>query len=105
MPEIPAGATKPDDHKKTAAQIEAEGIETVTVADHNGHTYTFPSDPQDWPVKAARSFEEGHAIGAIRILIGAKEYDAQKIDRWTNRQLNALFEKFAEAAGLETSGN
>ncbi|WP_213452895.1 hypothetical protein [Rhizomonospora bruguierae] len=97
----------PQDHlpkKKTAAQREAEGETTVTI-EWEGHEFVVPTDPEDWPTGAMRAFEDGKAFTAIRALIGAKRYDRLGIDSWPNRKTTGLFEKFAEAAGLDDAGN
>lgn len=102
MSTIPDGVKMPEDHK-TPAQREAEGDTTVTI-EHEGHTFTMPADPLDWPVKAMRAFEDGKAFTAIQALIGDRRYVALGMDDWPARKATALFEKFAQAAGLADSG-
>lgn len=91
------------DEKKTPIEAEAAGIETVTVT-FNDTDFTFPSDPLDWPTKVMRAFEEGKAIACIQGLVGERLYQKAGIDDWPVRQTTALFEKFAEAVGLDSAG-
>jgi len=94
----------PQDHKKSAAQIEAEGTETTTI-EYNGHEFTFPSEAQDWSAGVLLAFEDGHAVEAIRRLVGTRRWASLNMDNWTGRQINELFTAFAEAAGFDTAGN
>ena len=104
MPDVPKGATVPEDHKKPAAQIEAEGGGTTTI-EFEGVEYTFPSEPQDWSADTLREFEHGRAVEGCYQLIGPVKWNKLGMGRWSGRRVNALFEKFAEAAGLESRGN
>lgn len=90
--------------KKTAAQAEAEGVETSEIT-YGDHTFTFPADAADWPVKATIAFEEGKAATAIAALLGAKQWGAFLVTEPTNKDLNTVFEQLAEAAGFENAGN
>ncbi len=95
---------KPQDHKKSAAQIEAEGVATTTI-EYNGEEFTFPSDAQDWTNDVLLAFESGRAVEGTRLLIGARRWASLNMDRWTGRQINELFNAFAEATGFDSSGN
>ena len=90
--------------KKTAAQKEAEGVETAIVK-HGDKDYTFPADAADWPVRATLAFEEGRAATAISALLGKEQWQTFMDTEPTNRELNAMFEQMAEAAGFELAGN
>lgn len=96
---VPETAKKPQDRKpakKTAAQREAEGDATVSI-EHRGKTYELPADPQDWPVKVARAYEDGKQTTAAAMLIESAGTD---VDDWTNRRLNEFFEIYAGEIGL-----
>jgi hypothetical protein len=94
----------PQDHKKSAAQIDAEGTETTTI-EYNGHEFTFPSEAQDWSNDVLLAFEAGKAVDAIRMLVGTRRWASLKMGSWTGRQTKELFDAFADAAGFDTSGN
>ncbi len=95
---------KPQDHKKSAAQIEAEGVATTTI-EYNGEEFTFPSEAQDWTNDVLLAFELGHSVEGTRLLIGMRRWTQLKMNRWTGRQINELFELFADAAGFDPAGN
>ena len=106
-PHRPKGIKQPQDHKppkKTAAQIEAEGIPTNTV-EVGGESYDFPSDPQDWPVESTLAFEQNQAASALQALFGPQQWARFMRSKPTNRQLNDLSERVAEAAGFGSLGN
>jgi hypothetical protein len=102
MSSIPEGVKMPED-RKSAAQREAEGAETVTL-DYEGESFTLPADPQDWPTRAMLAFEEGKAFAAIKALIPPRRYQKLGIDDWPARKTTGLFEAFAKAAGLDDAG-
>lgn len=94
---------EPTDHK-SPAQAEAEGVEFVDV-EYNGHTFTFKADAERWSAGTLLEFEQGHAVAGVRLLVGAGRWNRLKMDDWEGRQVNELFAKFAEMAGLGDSGN
>lgn len=73
MATIPKGATVPSDHKKSAAQIEAEGVETVDV-EWRGHTFTIVADADDYPLEAVMAFERGQNFVGLEIVLGPKQW-------------------------------
>lgn len=100
MSEIPAGATKPQDHKKSSAQIEAEGIETVTVT-WRDQEFILPATIEDCPVEVAEAFEDGKGARAVAGILGADRYAAfKKKNKPTVRDLNDLARVIAEAMGM-----
>lgn len=104
---IPANAPKPQDRKppkKTAAQREAEGIETVEV-EYDGEFYEIPADPIDWKVSTTEAFEQGKIVTAIRGLVGREQWAILAGKGYRNRQFRELFDLLAEAGGFEQSGN
>ncbi|PPJ31912.1 hypothetical protein C5E45_33005 [Nocardia nova] len=104
---IPAHAPKPQDRKppkKTAAQREAEGIETAEV-EFDDVIYSIPVDPVDWPLDATEAFEQGKAITAIRGLLGEKQWRVVRSKGYRNKDFNELFNLLAKAGGFSSAGN
>lgn len=99
--EIPDGATKPQDHQKPAAQIEAEAATEVTI-EWRGQSFTIPATLDDCDVDTLEAFENGKAIGAIKGLLGDKAYSAFKRKHKPNvRDLKEFMAVVAEAMGME----
>lgn len=103
MTTIPAGAKKPADHQKSAAQIEAEGAATVDV-EWRDHTFTLPSDLDDVSVTTILAFEEGRVATAIRGLLGAAQWAEFMKTEPVTTDLRDLFDTFGPAMGLGTTG-
>jgi hypothetical protein len=106
---IPAHAPRPQDHKrskkkKTAAQREAEGIETTDV-EFDGEVYTIPADPLDWDVEVTEAFEQGKVVTAVRGMLGPKQWRTVAAKGYTNRQFSKLFDLIARAGGFKNAGN
>jgi hypothetical protein len=99
MPEIPKGATVPADHQKPAAQIEAEKSETTEVA-WRGHTFTVPTDPDDYPTPAVIAAEAGQNLRALEILLGSEQFaEFLKVAPF-KRDVNDYFKVMGEVLGL-----
>lgn len=94
MTAIPKGATVPADHKKSAAQIEAEGIATAEVV-WREHTFTVVADPDDWTVETTIAFEEGKAASGVRLILGPDQWAELLKDKPRNRDIGDLFEHIA----------
>lgn len=111
---VPANAPRPQDRlpkqrkpkkrKKSAAEREAEGIETVEV-EYDGEVYEIPADVQDWPVDVSEAFERGLAVTAIRGLLGRDQWAKVSAKKYRLRQLGEMYERLAEAGGFSDSGN
>lgn len=104
---IPAHAPRPQDHKppqKTAAQREAEGIETVDV-EFDDVVYTIVADPVDWTLDVTEAFEQGKAITAIRGLLGNAQWRVVRSKGYRNKDFNELFNLLAKAGGFGPAGN
>lgn len=99
MPEIPKGATVPDDHKKSAVQLEAEKSETADVT-WRGHTFTVVSDPDDYPVNAVMAFESGRNFSGLEIILGPKQWVEFMKTKPLKRDGVDLFQSIGEALGL-----
>lgn len=104
MPEIPEGATVPQDHKKPAAQIEAERTTTIPVI-WRGQTFTLPASLDDCPVEVVEAYEAGKGARAVAAMLGAEQYaDFKAKHKPTVRDLNELGDAIAAAMGLKSSG-
>lgn len=99
MPEIPKGATVPDDHKKPAAQLEAEKSETTDVT-WREHTFTVVSDVDDYPVEAVMAFETGRNFTGLEIILGPAQWAEFMKTKPRKRDGLSLFEVIGEALGL-----
>ena len=99
MPEIPKGATVPTDHKKPAAQLEAEGAETTEVT-WRGHTFTVATDPDDYPISVVMAFERSQNLTGLEILLGAKQWADLAKTMKTKRDATNLLEVMGEALGF-----
>ena len=104
MTDIPTGAKVPTDHKKSAAQIEAEGVTTVTV-ECNGVHLGFPTDVDDWPVESVLAFEEGKVAVALRGVVDPRQWADLMATRPLKRDLVRIFDQLAESLGMERAGN
>lgn len=105
-PHIPRNAKRPQDHKapkKTAAQIEAEGIETVDI-EWRDLTFTVPATPDDWPVVITLAFEEGKAATGVKGMLGREQWAELMKTKPRNRDLGELFDEIAAAVGLGDAG-
>jgi hypothetical protein len=98
MPEIPTGATVPQDHK-SPAQNDAEKAPTIDVP-WRGLTITVASDPDDYPIPVVMAFEKGQNLTGLEILMGEKQWaEFRKIAK-TKRDATSLLETMGEALGL-----
>ena len=104
MTTIPAGAKVPEDHKKTAAQIEAEGIPTTDV-EWRGLTFTVPTDPDDWSVEAVQAFERGRNFVGLETVLGPKQWAEFMKTKPRKRDGMDVFDAIAASLGLDNSGN
>jgi hypothetical protein len=94
----------PQDHKKPAAQIEAEGVKVASIG-FNGMSIEVPADPGDWPVEALAAFEDGKVMTALRSAMGASQWAAFLKLHPVKRDMDGLFEQLAESLGFTSSGN
>ncbi|MGV9666933.1 hypothetical protein [Nocardia niigatensis] len=110
----PAGAPAPQDYrspKKSAAQREAEGIETVDI-DWRGMRFTIAAHPEDWDFwNVTRHISQNNFPEACLGLLGPQQ--ATMIYREFPRMNNAragelfgeLFNAITKAVGFGSSGN
>ena len=102
MSSIPEGVKQPQD-RQSPAQREAEGVETVEFT-FDGHDFSLPADPLDWPSSAVEAFEDGKTIRAVKSILGERRYEKLGIGSWPLRKTTALFEEFARLAGFDDAG-
>ena len=102
MPEIPEGAKTPEDHKKSAVQVEAEGGDLSVT--WNGLNLTFPASVDDWPAMATLALEDGKVLSTLRALFGKRQWALVMKDDPKNVDLTDLFNDIAVAAGFVKSG-
>ena len=105
----PEGAPEPGDYQapKSAAQAEAEGVETVTVTWH-GVELEVPADPQKWnPYQVVLPLSSNNILGGLSALLGPmqiikmqREYPGAKVPEFFE-----LFNMIAKATGYGSAGN
>ncbi|WP_037182585.1 hypothetical protein [Rhodococcoides fascians] len=107
QPHKPAGVKQPQDHKKSAAQREAEGVETITVT-WEKLEFEIVADPDEWdfwtvtqPLAAGN-----HAVGLIGLLGPQQSMKLRAAHpRLTNPQARDLFETINRAVVEMSTGN
>ena len=104
MPEIPTGATVPADHKKPAAQIEAEGGGTAEIT-LGESVFTIPADIEDADAEFLKYVADKDAYRTVYVLLDPKQAARLKALKPTIRELKALAEQMAEIYGFESAGN
>jgi len=104
MQNIPDGVAMPQDHKKPAAQTEAERDKTVTLT-WREQAFTLPATIEDCPIEVIEAMEAGKGLGIVRGILGESQYAAFKTKhRPTVRDLNAFSEVIMAALGFEKPG-
>lgn len=101
-PRIPKNAKRPQDHKppkKSAAQLEAEGVETVDV-EWRGLTLTLPADSEDWSAESVLLFERGQNANGLMEILGPTQWAQVMKTKPTKRDLGKLFEEMGEVFGV-----
>ena len=104
MTTIPKGATVPADHKKSAAQIEAEGGGTAEIT-LGESVFTIPSDIEDVDAEFLKFAADGDAYRMVYALLDPKQTVRMKALKPTIRDLKSLSEQIAAIYGFESSGN
>ncbi|WP_051407148.1 hypothetical protein [Nocardia sp. CNY236] len=112
VPARPAGVTQPQDHlapqdgaeATSAAQREAEGIETV-LCEFGGMTFEVPADPDDWPTVVHQAFARNAHIDAIEHLLGPQQWARFNHRFPKKRQFVEFSNLLAELLGFGTAGN
>lgn len=93
----------PDDTSPSPAEIEASGVETVTVG-HNGVKYLVPAARRDAPMEVLEQFEDGNTVSALRVLLGPDQWAAFKATKPTIGDVHDLLNAWYAAIGLGSSG-
>lgn len=104
MPEIPAGAKKPDDHKKPAAQIEAEGGGTAEITLRDD-VFTIPADLDDVDAEFLKYSADRDAYRMVYCLLDDRQAARLKALKPTIRDFNTLADQMAEVYGFGSAGN
>ena len=103
MTTIPPGARRPEDHHKSAAQLEAEGGEKITVP-WRDFEFEVAADADDWDARTTLAFEQGKAVTGVQGILGPKQFAALMKTNPKNRDVGELFQTIAKAIGLEQPG-
>jgi len=114
MTDIPKGAKVPTDHLKSAAQIEAEGVETVQV-EFKGETYTFPAGIEDASGDVLDAIDDQKLSHALHGLLeekddagnwisGPSEWKRFKKTHPRVHDYTDMFDAYAKVIGLGTTG-
>lgn len=100
---IPARAPRPQDHKKSAAQREAEGDEYVVI-EYEGEEFKILADQEEWPTVAVQAFSKQLMIDAIEHLLGPQQW-ARFITKFPKqRQFNDFGRVVAQEFGFGVVG-
>lgn len=94
---------KPQDHKKPAAQQEAELIEVVDV-EYKGETYVFPASLEEADGDVVDAIDEMKLSRALRGLLEPTQWADFKKTRPRVKDYAGLFNAYAETIGLDGLG-
>lgn len=102
MADIPDGVKQPQDYRKPAAQIEAEG-DDVTI-DYDGKQYTLPGSLDDADGDVMDAIDDEKLSYALRALLGPAQWKQFKKTRPKVSDYSSLFSLYAKQIGLESTG-
>lgn len=88
----------------TPIEVEATGVETVII-EFAGKSYTFPANIEDADGDVVDAVDDQKISHALRGLLSTTEWAAFKATKPKVRDYAALFEQYAKAIGLVSSGN
>lgn len=103
----PDGAPVPQDYKpprKTAAQREAEGAETIVI-EYGGMEFEIPGSLDDWPIVAVQAASKEQHIDAIEHILGPKQWAVFLSKFPRKRNFDEFADLVAEEMGFNTAGN
>lgn len=83
-----------------AAAVKAEALETAVPFTYDGESYTI-APSKDWDLDALEAFEDGRIAACVRLVLGADQWRQFRAKQRTIGDLNGLFAKAQEAAGIE----
>lgn len=89
--------------QKSAAQNEAEGIETVAV-EFGGQAYTIPASQDDFPMLFTEAILRGNPIDGLRVLLGGEQWVRYLGTNPTNKQFEEFSNVIAKAVGMDSLG-
>lgn len=107
QPHKPAGVKEPTDRPKSAAQIEAEATDIITV-EWEGLTFEIDADPDSWDFwSVTHPLAQGNAPVALIGLLGNVQAGKLRIayPSLTNTQARNLFDLINKEIGLHNTGN
>lgn len=84
-------------------EIEASGVELVKV-DFEGHVYQFPASLEDADGDVIDAVDDQKLSHALRGLMDEADWTAFKATKPKVRDYAALFDAYAKAIGLGTTG-
>lgn len=91
--------------KVPGVDIDESGEVATTTVEYRGHSWTIPSDIQDWPADVLVAFENAHAMNGVKGALGDDQWRRLgQITGRTVRDVSELFELLAKAAGFEGQG-
>lgn len=104
MPNVPANAKKPDDHK---TPIEKEVEDGPIEFEYDGKRYELPSDPTKWPVAATlklgelqKSSDDESGMLVIQIAMILLTSIGTDPNYWRTDKLFEWFDAYEEKAGF-----
>lgn len=103
MTTIPPNVEQPQDRQPSALEREARGAETVTV-EYAGESYTFPGSLDDADGEVLEAVDDKKLSYALRGLLDEHQWKRFKATKPKVRDYAGLFEAYAKAIGLESTG-
>lgn len=107
QPHKPANVKQPTDRPKSAAQLEAEAADTITV-EWSGMTFDINADADSWDFwTVTHPLAQGNAPVALIGLLGPVQAGKLRMNRpdLTNPEARELFNLINERIGLHNTGN
>lgn len=104
MVAVPKGATVPEDHQKSAAQIEAEGIATLDIT-FGELTFAIPATVEKVDGEFLRHTADRDVYRMIEDVLSPKQFGAFRAQRPLVEDYRTVADQIAEAYGMGDSGN
>jgi hypothetical protein len=89
--------------EKPGVQLEGEGADTIEVV-YGGETFAFPAEMDDVDGDVLDALDDRKISHALKALLGDDQWLRFKKSKPKVSDYNGLFEKYAEAVGLESVG-
>lgn len=103
MSDIPATAKKPQDHKKSAVQLEVEGVKTVEIK-WQGLRLSFIADTDEWDGRISEAVENNQAVNAMLLIFGPDQMAKVWAKKPKKKDLRELYTVLMQAANASTPG-